>query len=58
MTSLHLLQATIPTKNRRRPQEIYGSPQEFVRIGILRGLPVFLKSDAFGVGHHHALCFQ
>jgi hypothetical protein len=35
-----------------------GSPQEFVRSGILRGLPVFLKSDVFGVGHHHALGFQ
>ncbi len=35
-----------------------GSPQEFVRSGILRGFPGFLKSDIFGVGHGHAACFQ
>lgn len=35
-----------------------GSPQEFVESGILRGLPGFLKSDVFGVGHGHALRFQ
>jgi len=35
-----------------------GSPQEFVGRRILRGLPGFLKSDVFGVGHGHALRFQ
>jgi SAM-dependent methyltransferase len=35
-----------------------GSPQEFVRRGILRGFPGFLKSDVFGVGYGHAPCFQ
>jgi hypothetical protein len=35
-----------------------GSPREFVRRGILRGFPGFLKSDIFGVGHGHAPCFQ
>ena len=33
----------------------FGSPQEFVRSGILRGFPDFLKSDVFSVGHSHAL---
>src|ERR1035441_433528 len=33
-------------------------PQEFVRSGILRGFPDFLKSDVFSVGHSHALRFQ
>jgi hypothetical protein len=37
---------------------IRGSPQEFVRSGILRGFPDFLKSDVFSVGHSHALRFQ
>jgi hypothetical protein len=37
---------------------IYGSAQEFVKSGILRDLPDFLKSDVFGVGDGHALCFQ
>ena len=36
----------------------WGSPQEFVRSGILRGFPDFLKSDVFSVGHSHALRFQ
>ena len=36
----------------------FGSPQEFVGGGILRGFPDFLKSDVFGVGHGHALRFQ
>ena len=36
----------------------YGSPQEFVRSGILRGFPDLLKSDVFGVGHGHAPGFQ
>src|ERR1700693_3282213 len=35
-----------------------GCPQDFVRSGILRDFPVFLKSDVFGVGHRHALRFQ
>jgi hypothetical protein len=35
-----------------------GSPQEFVRSGILRGFPGLLKGDIFGIGHGHALCFQ
>jgi hypothetical protein len=35
-----------------------GSPQEFITSGILRGFPVFLKSDVFGVGHGHAPGFQ
>jgi hypothetical protein len=39
-------------------QYYYGSPQELVRSGILRGFPGFLKSDVFGVGHGHALRFQ
>ena len=34
------------------------SPQEFVKSGILRGFPEFLKSDVFGVGDGHTLCFQ
>jgi len=37
---------------------LIGSPQEFVKSGILRSLPGFLKSDVFGVGHGHAACFQ
>jgi hypothetical protein len=37
---------------------IFGSPQEFITSGILRGFPVFLKSDVFGVGHGHAPGFQ
>src|SRR5205807_1296340 len=37
---------------------IYGSPQEFVGSGILRGFPGFLKGDVFGVGHYHALRLQ
>ncbi|MGD1094862.1 MAG: hypothetical protein ABSB35_23070, partial [Bryobacteraceae bacterium] len=37
---------------------LYGSPQEFVTSGILRGFPGFLKSDVFGVGHGYAPCFQ
>jgi hypothetical protein len=37
---------------------ISGSPQEFVKSDILRGLGSFLKSDVFGVGHHHALGLQ
>ena len=37
---------------------LLGSPQEFVRSGILRGFPDFLKSDVFSVGHSHALRFQ
>jgi len=41
-----------------RPDTILGSPQEFVTSGILRGFPGLLKSDIFGVGHGHALCFQ
>jgi len=35
-----------------------GSPQEFVRRGILRAFPDLLKSDVFGVGYGHAPCFQ
>jgi hypothetical protein len=35
-----------------------GSPLELVISGILRGFPNLLKSDVFGVGHGHALCFQ
>ena len=35
-----------------------GSPQEFVRSGILRGFSDLLKSDIFGVGHCHSLCLQ
>jgi len=35
-----------------------GSPQEFVRSGILRGFLDLLKSDVFGVGGGHALCFE
>ena len=38
--------------------DFFGSPQEFVRSGILRGFPGFLKSDVFGVGHGHALGLQ
>ena len=40
-----------------KPREltIVGSPQEFVKSGILRGFPDLLKSDVFGVGHRHAL---
>ncbi|MGD1098538.1 MAG: hypothetical protein ABSB35_41980, partial [Bryobacteraceae bacterium] len=38
--------------------KIFGSPQEFVTSGILRGFPGFLKSDVFGVGHGYAPCFQ
>jgi hypothetical protein len=40
------------------PVPIFGSPQEFITSGILRGFPVFLKSDVFGVGHGHAPGFQ
>jgi hypothetical protein len=36
----------------------FGSPQEFVEGGILRGFRDFLKSDVFGVGHGHTLRFQ
>jgi ABC-type polysaccharide/polyol phosphate transport system ATPase subunit len=35
-----------------------GSPPEFVKSGILRGFPGFLKSDVFGVGYGHTLRFQ
>lgn len=35
-----------------------GSAREFVRSGILRGLPHFLKSDEFGVRGSHALYLQ
>jgi len=35
-----------------------GSPQEFVKSGILRGFRGLLKSDIFGVGDGHALCLQ
>jgi DNA-binding response OmpR family regulator len=39
-------------------ETVFGSPQEFVESGILRGLPDFLKSDVFGVGGGRAFCFQ
>jgi hypothetical protein len=35
-----------------------GSEREFVRRGILRGLPHFLKSDVFNVGSSHALYLE
>src|SRR5262249_3000194 len=35
-----------------------GCEQEFVRGGILRGFPDFLKNDVFGVRDGHTLCFQ
>ena len=39
-------------------QSIIGSEREFVRRGILRGLPHFLKSDVFNVGSSHALYLE
>ena len=39
-------------------EEKNGSAREFVRSGILRGLPRFLKSDVFGVGGSHTFCLQ
>jgi hypothetical protein len=36
----------------------FGSAQEFVKSGILRGLRDFVKCDVFGVGDGHALRFQ
>ena len=47
-----------PAINPGRPVKKSGSPQEFVRSGILRGFPDLLKSDVFGVGYGHAPCFQ
>ncbi len=38
--------------------EMIGSPQEFVGNGILRGFLDLPKSDVFGVGCGHALCFE
>jgi hypothetical protein len=35
-----------------------GSPQEFVRAHILRGLPDLLNGDVFGVRRHHAFSLQ
>jgi hypothetical protein len=37
---------------------LFGSAQEFVKSGILRGLRDFVKCDVFGVGDGHALRFQ
>jgi hypothetical protein len=37
---------------------VFGSPQEFVKPGILRGFSHLLKSDIFSIGHGHALGFQ
>jgi hypothetical protein len=37
---------------------LFGSAREFVRSGILRGLPRFLKSDVFNVGSSHALYLE
>src|SRR5437764_555240 len=41
-----------------RHLQSFGSPQDFVTSGILRGFPGFLKSEIFGVGHGHAPRFQ
>src|SRR5215210_3740063 len=41
-----------------RRTRIEGSPQEFVRIGILRGFAGLLKSDVFGVGHRDSFRFE
>jgi hypothetical protein len=41
-----------------REDGILGSAREFVRSGILRGLPRFLKSDVFNVGSSHALYLE
>jgi hypothetical protein len=57
---LHFGPTTIAAiyKDRWEIELFFGSPQEFVRSGILRGFPDFLKSDVFSVGHSHALRFQ
>ena len=48
--AIALSAATLQTK--------IANDKKFVRSGILRGLPDFLKSDVFGVGDGHSLCFQ
>jgi hypothetical protein len=35
-----------------------GSAQQFVKSGILRGFPDFLKSDVFGIRGGHAFRLQ
>jgi hypothetical protein len=36
----------------------FGSEREFVKSGILRGFPDFVKRHVFDIAHGHALCFQ
>jgi integrase/recombinase XerD len=40
------------------PHCLRGSAQQFVKSGILRGFPDFLKSDVFGIRGGHAFCLQ
>ena len=40
------------------PEALFGSPQEFVSNGILRGFLDVLKSDIFGIGNGHAASLQ